>query len=309
MEQAQLIQLDGEIPVGKFLGRHEVEVTPEVVARCCAGCQDSHPWYTSADNPFETAVAPALIGHQEPWRFPGWYSPDVRGTLHAKQEWDLYAPVPVGSVYMATALVADRYLWRADRHVVVNEVSLSDREQRVLARGRTHQSFLRQQPDGYVVDRAREKRSERHFAPGAGEAMERIDGATLLLSPELCLAATDYQDNYHSNPEIAKAMGFPAVVVQGVFNANIVSALMTRRFAEGWWVGGKLRLSFVNVVWGGDSVSAHVAVNELVEETPGARAMCEVWVEKADGTVTAIGTASAVVPRDALRPTAAAPAK
>jgi hypothetical protein len=52
-----------------------------------------------------------------------------------------------------------------------------------------------------------------------------------------------------------------------VFNANIVSALMTRRFGEGWWVGGKLRLSFVNVIWGGDSVSAHVAVNEVMRAT------------------------------------------
>jgi acyl dehydratase len=283
-----------DIYVGKELGGHEAQVTPEVVELHCAACEDRHPWYTSAENPFGAAVAPALIGHQEPWQFGGWYPGEVRGNLHAKQEWDLFHPVLVGSTYTARAMVIDRYLWRSNRHVIVNEVTLSDPSGMVLARGRTHQSFLRAQPEGFVVERSREKSSERQFAPGQGEVLERVGGRALTLTPEMCLAATYGQDNYHSNPEIARAMGFPAVVVQGVFNANLVSALMTRRFGAGWWHGGKLRMSFVNVIWGGDTVSAHVALTEVAEEAPRHRAMCEVWVEKTDGTVTAIGTASAV---------------
>jgi acyl dehydratase len=284
-----------DIYVGKELGVHEVVVTPEVVERHCAACADRNPWYTSAENPFGAPVAPALIGHQEPWQFGGWYPAEVRGNLHAKQEWDLFHPVLADSSYTARALVVDRYLWRSNRHVIVNEVTLSDVSGRAVARGRTHQSFLRAQPEGFVVDKARETSSERQFSPGQGDVVERIDGAALTLTPELCLAATYRQDNYHSNPEIAKAMGFPAVVVQGVFNANLVSALTTERFGVGWWHGGKLRMSFVNVIWGGDTVSAHIALSEVVEESPRRRALCEVWVEKTDGTVTAIGTASAVV--------------
>jgi hypothetical protein len=38
-----------------------------------------------------------------------------------------------------------------------------------------------------------------------------------------------------------------------------------------------------------------LVVREVVDEAPRARAECEVWVEKADGTVSAIGSASAVV--------------
>lgn len=282
-----------QVPVGKYLGERRVEVTPELVARFAAGSADVNSWYTD-ESPFGGPVAPALIGSHEPWRFAGWYPPEVRGALHFKQEWDLFAPIPVGSTYVSRAVVAERYP-RRDRHLIVNEVLLADPSGRPYARGRTHMSFLNRQPDGFVVDQERERRADRRIAPGEGEVLERLDGAPQLMSPELCLAATDGRDNYHSNPRIAREWGFPAVVVQGVFNANLVSALMTRRFGAGWYAGGRFRMSFVNVIWGGDTVSARVAVRRLVEEAPRSRAECEVWVEKADGTVTAIGTASAAV--------------
>jgi acyl dehydratase len=283
-----------DIYVGKDLGRRDVEVTPEFVQRFIDGCEDNHPWYTGP-SPFGGPVAPALIGSQEPWRFSGWYPSDMRGNLHAKQEWDLFAPVVVGSTYTSRATVSERYLWRNNRHVIVNEILITNANGSLLARGRTHQSFLRQQPEGFVVDKAREKKEGRRFQPGEGDVHERIDGPSHDMTPELCLAAADGLQNYHSDPDIAQAMGFPAVVVQGIFNANIVSALMADRFGAGWWCGGKLRMSFVNVIWGGDTVGARVVLREIEEETPRARAQCEVWVEKADATVSAIGTASAVV--------------
>jgi len=272
-----------EIPVGKYLGEREVEVTAELVARFAAG-----------SSPFGGPIAPALIGSHEPWRFPGWYPMEVRGALHSRQQWDLYEPIPVGSRCLARAVVAERYP-RRDRHVIVNEVVLASADGRPCARGRTHMSFLNRQPEGFVVDAGREQRPDRKFAPAEAPAIELIEDEPHLLTPELCLAATDGRDNYHSNPEIARQWGFPAVVVQGVFNANLVSALMTRRFGEGWFRGGHLDVRFVNVIWGGDTVQASVAVRELVEEAPRRRALCEAWVAKLDGTVTAIGSASAIV--------------
>ena len=282
-----------EIAVGKYLGERILEVTPEVVRRFAAGAADPNPWY-SGPSPFGGPVAPALIGSQEPWQFPGWYPPEVRGALHSRQEWDLYAPVPVGSSLTSRSVVAGRYQ-RRDRHVIVNEVALSKSDGRPVARGRTHMSFLREQPEGDVVDGARERRPDRRFSPGEGEVLELVEGQAQVLTPELCLAATDGRDNYHSNPLIAREWGFPAVVVQGVFNANLVSALLTRRFGAGWLAGGHLDLRFVNVIWGGDTVTARLAVREIADEEPWRRALCEVWVAKADGTVTAIGSASALV--------------
>lgn len=281
------------IPVGKYLGEREVLVTPELVARFAAGAGDRNPWY-SGSSPLGGPVAPALIGSHEPWRFPGWYPQEVRGNLHIKQEWDLFSPIALGATYVSRSFVAERYL-RRDRHVIVNEVLLADRGGRPLARGRTHMAFLRSQEDGLVVDQERERSPDRRFPVGEGEALEALEGELHLLTPELCLAAADGKDNFHSNAAIAREWGFPAVVVQGVFNSNIVSALMTRRFGPGWFAGGRMRMSFVNVIWGGDRVRARLRVLRLVDEAPHQRAECEAWVEKLDGTVTALGIASAVV--------------
>ena len=291
-----------DIYVGKPLGRREVEVTPELVAMRSQAWGDGNPWYTSADNPFGAAIAPAMVGAQEPWRFSGWYPPEMVGNLHSRQEWDLFWPAELGSVLTSQAQVTERYPWRANRHVIVNEVLLSDASGRLLARGRTHQSFLlpgsgtgtagaRDKP---VVDRDRERREDRRFTPGTDAATEAIEGNAFELTPEACLAVADGLQNYHSDPEIAQALGFPTVVVQGVVNTYLVSSLMTARFGAGWWCGGRLRMSFVNVIWGGDTISARVNVKQMLPEHPRSRAECEVWVEKADGTVTAIGTASAV---------------
>ncbi len=281
------------IPVGKFLGEHPMPITPEAVRRFSAGAEDWNAWYTGP-SPWGGPVAPALIGSHEPWRFPGWYPNEVRGNLHIKQEWDLFHAIAVGSACLSRAFVAERYI-RRDRHVIVNEVAITDRTGRPLARGRTHMAFLRRQGDGLVVERERERSPDRQFRPGQEEAMETIEGESHVLTPELCRAAADGKDNYHSNPAIAREWGFPGVVVQGVFNANIVSSLMTRRFGTGWFDGGRMRMSFVNITWGGDRVRARVRVLRLVDEEPKQRAECEAWVEKADGTVTAIGTVSAVV--------------
>lgn len=282
-----------EIPVGKHLGERRVEVTPELVARFAAGCRDWNPWY-SGESPFGRPVAPALIGSQEPWRFPGWYPLEVRGNLHIKQEWDLFHPILVGDTYLCSAFVAERYL-RRDRHVIVNEVLLRDLSGRPQARGRAHMAFLRQQPDGMVVDHDRERRADRQFPVDQEGAVELMEGELHELTPQLCLAAADGKDNYHSNATIAREWGFPAVVVQGVFNANIVSALLSRRFGAGWFSGGRMRMSFVNVIWGGDRVRAKVAVRRIVDEEPRQRAEGDAWVEKDDGTVTAIGTVSALL--------------
>jgi len=50
----------------------------------------------------------------------------------------------------------------------------------------------------------------------------------------------------------------------------------------------------VNVVWPGDAITAHGQLRETVAEGARRRAHLDVWCEKADGTVTIIGTASAI---------------
>lgn len=278
------LRTTGELPVGKFLGAHDLAISQEYVSRYLS---------TVAEEPSGSDVAPALIACQEPWRFAGWYPAEVRGNLHIRQEWNLWQPLLVGGDYRVTALVADRYV-RRDRYVIVNEVMVTDAPSGApCCRGRTHQAFLSSVPEGDVVERSREADPARRFEVGAGDVVERVEGPWVELTPERCLAITEGRVNYHSDREVARSMGFPEVVVQGVFNLNLISVLMTRRFGLGWPAGGKCDVRFVNVIWGGDTVRACLALRSLTPEGSRQRAECEVWVEKRSGTVTAVGTASA----------------
>ena len=152
----------GDIQVGLDLGAHEYEITPELVRDYVEALDDHHAWYTG-DSPFGGAVAPALILHSEVYRFGGWYLPNIWGNLHARQEWELFAPIMVGERVTTRSTIVDRFIKRG-RDYVVNEVQIFGQDGRLLRRGRTHQSFVMEQAQqGLAVDKGREKSAERRF--------------------------------------------------------------------------------------------------------------------------------------------------
>jgi hypothetical protein len=284
----------GEIPVGLDLGAHEYEITPELVRDYAEALDDGHPWYTG-DSPFGGPVAPALILHSECYRFGRWYLPNVWGNLHARQEWELFAPIMAGDHVTTRSTIVDRYLKRG-RDYVVNEVQVFGPDGRLLQRGRTHQSFLLEVAgDQLAVDKEREKRADRRFDTGAGEAADEIAPLEKPVSIDMCKTFSP-GTNYHNDIEEAKKLGFPDIVVQGMMPVCFLSELMTRRFGEGWYAGGRMDVRLVNVLWGGDGGAVcRGLVREYTAEGGRRRAHCEVWVEKRDGTKIIVGTASAVV--------------
>ena len=284
----------GEIPVGLDLGGHEYEITPDLVEDYAAGVDDHHAWYTG-DSPFGGAVAPALILHSEVYRFGGWYLPNIWGNLHARQEWELFAPIMVGERVTTRSTIVDRFIKRG-RDYVVNEVQIFGQDGRLLRRGRTHQSFVMEQAQqGLAVDKGREKSAERRFEIGQGEFAEEIAALEKTVTLEMCRKFSP-GTNYHNNLEEAKKMGFPDIVVQGMMPICFLSELMTHRFGEGWYAGGRMDIRLVNVLWGSDGVAVcRGVVREFAIEGARRRAQCEVWVEKPDGTKVIVGTASAVV--------------
>jgi acyl dehydratase len=285
----------GEILVGLDLGGHEYEITPELVAEYAAGLDDHHEWY-SGPSPFGGPVAPALILHSECYRFGHWYLPNVWGNLHAKQEWELFAPMMVGDRVSTRATIVDRYLKR-QRDYVVNEVQVFGSEGRLLFRGRTHQSFVMEvDTNALAVDKEREKRADRRFETAAGQFEEEIAPLEKTVTIEMCKTFSP-GINYHNDVEEAKKTGFPDIVVQGMMPVCFLSEFMTRRFGEGWYAGGRMSVNLVNVLWGGDG--AAICRGLIREYTRHGRARrrahCEVWAEKRDGTKIIAGTASAVV--------------
>src|SRR5262249_55401822 len=143
------------------------------------------------------------------------------------------------------------------------------------------------------VDRAREKRPDRRFE------LPR-DGETIALAPRtithaMCEAFSGPVKNYHTDAEMARALGFPDIVVQGMMSVCFVADLMTDRYRVGFLRRAKLDVRLVTGVWPGDATPPRGAVREVAPEGSRRRAHLDVWCEKADGTVTVIGTASALV--------------
>jgi hypothetical protein len=283
----------GDIPVGLDLGAHSYTITPELVADYCAGTGSAHPWY-DGPSAFGAPVAPALILHSEIYRFGGWYLPNVFGNLHARQEWELYAPAMVGDEVTTRSMIVDRYIKRG-RDYVVNEAQVFGPDARLLMRGRTHQSFLLDTAnEGYAVDKQREKSSERRFAVGEGGIAETLEPLERPVTIEMCKTFSPGV-SYHNDVEAAKKLGFPEIVVQGMMPVCFLSEFMTERFGEGWYAGGRMDVRLVNVLWGSDGgVTCRGIVREYTASGSKHRAGCEIWAEKPDGTKIVVGQASAL---------------
>ena len=276
-----------EVYVGQDVGGREVRVATGDVDRYRQG---------TAGNDLPPDPAPALCYHSEVYRDLSWYLPNLIGNLHARQEWELFHPLRVGDVARSRVTVVERYRKR-NREYVVAEVLWTAPDGRWLQRSRTHQSFVADDPgEALVVDKDRERRSDRRFTLPDGPG-ETLPSRTRTVTHDMCQAFSGPGRNYHTDQEMARALGFPDIVVQGMMSVCFVADALALRYGAGWHHGGKLDVRLVNVVWPGDTITARGLVREIVREGSRERALLDVWSTKADGTVTVIGTASALLGR------------
>ena len=284
-----------EVYVGRDFGGTDYEISADAVENYIAATGDDHPWYRSA-SPLGYPVAPALVVHSAVFRTFDWYLPNVFGNLHARQEWDGFAPIRVGETLHSRSVIVDRYRKR-DREYVVNEVLLLGADGRIVQRSRTHQSFLMAAAPasggGFAVDRDREKSSARAFKVGISGG-EAISAPARPISQAMCMAFSGPGVNYHTDAEAARKLGFPDIVVQGMWSVCLIAEMMTQRFGMGFLIGGKFDLRLVNVLWVDEVSGPHGRIIERRPEGQRTRAVVEVWCEKADGTKTIVGTASAL---------------
>jgi len=287
-------QTKDHVYVGMDCGTRQYDISPQLVQQYADAIHDHNPWYADA-SPFGGPVAPALIRHSEMYVDRRWYLPYIYGNLHARQEWELFSPMKVGERISTHSVVTDRYEKRG-REYVVNEVLMLGADGRLCARSRTHQSFLRESvTTSVVVGKEREKESGRRFDVGQGTILETLAPIQKHVDLDMCMHFSGPGKNYHTDREEAVKLGFPEVVVQGMMSICFISELLTRRFGEGWYCGGKMNVNLVNVLWGGETATTHGVIKEVIPEGSRQRAQLEVWCQKADGTVITVGSASAVI--------------
>jgi acyl dehydratase len=287
-------KVEDEVYVGRYYGTHEHEVTEETVRHYCESVAEGQASF-DAVSASGRLIAPPLLFHSEVYSYQGWYLPYIFGNLHARQEWQFFAPMSVGDRVTTRSTVVDRYVKR-DRQYVVNEVDYAGDDGRPLLRGRTHQSFLMDTSrTDTVVDKSREKRSDRQFDVEEEGAVELLAGTEKVITQEMCEKFSGPHKNYHNDVEEAKKLGFPDIVVQGMMPLCFVADMLAQRFGEGLYVGGRMDIRLVNVLWNGDRAQPRGVVREIVPEGGARRAQMQVWCEKEDGTKVVIGDASAIL--------------
>jgi acyl dehydratase len=285
------VNLKGEpATVGRHCGSNTYAVTSEVVA-FYADALDDH-------NPLWARVAPPLLHHSECYKHLGdWYLKNLFGNLHAQQDWELFAPIPIGAALRTRSTIIDRYHKRG-RDYVVNETDCMLAEDgRLLVRGRTYQSFLppreSQAEAGFVVDEATAARKEPR-APFPTATGPELPPLKKKIDARRCWMFSGPGKNYHTDREQALKLGFPNIVVQGMMSTCFVAQLMTDAFGLGFLEGGKLSLKLTNVLWVDESVTVRGKLRESVREGTRERVHCDVWAEKDDGSRVLIGSASAL---------------
>jgi acyl dehydratase len=274
--------------VGRHCGGNTYDVTLELAA-FYADALDDH-------NPLWAEVAPPLLFHSECYKFLGdWYLKNLFGNLHAQQDWEFFAPIPIGAPVQTRSTIIARYAKRG-RDYVVNETDVCDAEGRLLVRGRTYQSFLPPKQDsaeGFVVDAgsAKKKKTRPPFPTATGADLAPVKKT---VDERRCWMFSGPGANYHTDREQAVKLGFPSIVVQGMMSTCFVSQVMGDHFGMGWIQGGKMSAKLTNVLWVDESVTTHAKVREEQPEGERTRVFCDVWAEKDDGTRILIGDASAI---------------
>ena len=273
--------------VGRFCGSNEYDVTPEIVAFYEDALDDRASDYAK--------FAPPLLHHSECYRFVGqWYLANLFGNLHARQDWELFAPIPVGSRVRSVSTIIDRYR-RRGRDYVVNETDLfaADGGQ-LLVRGRTHQSFLPPGRRTPAEDERAPNTANPPRPPFPSPGGTELEGLHKRVDERRCWMFSGPGKNYHTDREQARNLGFPNIIVQGMMSTCFVSELMGRAFGPGWRQGGRMSIKLTQILWVDESVRVFGRVHDETPEGDRMRVHCEVWLDKDDGTRIALGTASAI---------------
>ncbi|CAL9670180.1 MaoC/PaaZ C-terminal domain-containing protein [Streptomyces sp. enrichment culture] len=274
---------------------------------------DYGSWYFG-DSPFGGPVGhPLVLANDLLFLFYENYDGNTAQGLHTHEQLTFHSPVRVGETVTVEGGYTEKYERRGQGYVVL-EAEARGEDGRLLVR-HVGKEIMRTVA-GEVTGRNRtagEKRT-RTVIGTVDDSVPPLDRARLdaperaALPERTTVFSQDQMSvfswagrgyaNVHTHPEKAAASGLDRTIVQAQQQTGFVVSNLVDVFGKTFFTSGELDLRFVSPAFVGDELTAGgVAVG-----ADGDRLDLEVWVDKADGTRTALGWASARVDDDPERP-------
>ena len=110
-------------------------------------------------------------------------------------------------------------------------------------------------------------------------------------------AGRDEEENIHDDAT-AQRLGFQRGFVAFGQSLGWMSRMLLDYFGPAYVESGRFECRFRSPIFDDDDVAIRGEITERVEEPGGVRLVCDVWIEKEDGTRAVVGTASALVSAD-----------
>ena len=98
--------------------------------------------------------------------------------------------------------------------------------------------------------------------------------------------------NIHNDTETAHSVGARDVVAGGIDTMRVGWEMLFNSFGERWIKGGNLACTFINMVCGGDELTAKGVVREPAEGDAADHVYLDIWLENQDGDKVIVGKAS-----------------
>jgi acyl dehydratase len=134
-------------------------------------------------------------------------------------------------------------------------------------------------------------------SPHHVEVGQEIPPLSKLVTLEVSQAYSGWPErrNFHTDEGIARRLGFPSLVMQGVLGPAYVSELCLRFFGQGWLQGGRLDMRFLKPVLAPQRLTIRGVVRDKTLEETLVRLHLDVWIENEAGEPVQRGTASGLL--------------
>lgn len=297
------------VAIPEPFGPVDVVVDYEKIKSFAFAVDDYNEWYLGPGSPFGGAIGhPLVLANDLLFLFYDKYDGNTARGLHTHERLSFRSPARRGERVTVSGAYIDRYERRGQGYVVL-EATARGEDGRELVR---HSGIeIMRAHAGSLVGRRSVSEPEGRRVTGelADEPIARHARLGLVPRTPIAPLAKDVTQermyvfswggrgyrNVHTDPQVAAASGLDRTLVQAQQQASFIAEAMTSFFGPAWFTTGELDLRFVSPAFAGDRLTVEGAVLGEAQTASDRGLELEVWVQREDGTKTAIGWASAAL--------------